>query len=270
LGEQDRMMHEDLQYRGEDEDWWKLDLALPREPARTPAPCVVVVHGGGWQSCTKRSGMELMFLEHFPTIGLAAASVEYRLSGLAPWPAQLIDVRCALRFLRARAADYGLDPERMAGIGHSAGGHLAAMAGLVRDEDWIDGDVPRQHGAGLQAVVGLSGAYNLSAMVPTGDDDLPGWFGELLPGPLAGFRERARAASPIRYIRSDAPPFMVCHGDADDTCPLGQAREFVEALHAAGTEDVTLRVFEGAGHGVAGEEGLMDLVDGFLERTLLE
>lgn len=270
MAEHGVVTYDDVQYRGDEEDCWKLDLAVPNEPARSPVPCVVIVHGGGWQSCTKRSGMESMFLNHFPGVGLAAASVEYRLSGVAPWPAQLIDVRCAIRFLRAHAADHGLDPARFAGIGHSAGGHLVAMAGLVRDTEWVDGSVPRDQPAALRSVVGLSGAYDLTAMLS--DDDGPpfGALAELLPGTLDGLRQRARAASPLTHVRPDAPPFLLCHGDMDETCPPGQAEAFADALRAAGNHDVTLRVFEGAGHGVAGEEGLMELVDDFLIRTLLE
>ncbi|MFO7956599.1 MAG: alpha/beta fold hydrolase [Candidatus Brocadiia bacterium] len=181
-----------------------------------------------------------------------------------------IDVRCAIRFLRAHAADHGLDPARFAGIGHSAGGHLVAMAGLVRDTEWVDGSVPRDQPAALRSVVGLSGAYDLTAMLS--DDDGPpfGALAELLPGTLDGLRQRARAASPLTHVRPDAPPFLLCHGDMDETCPPGQAEAFADALRAAGNHDVTLRVFEGAGHGVAGEEGLMELVDDFLIRTLLE
>ena len=256
----------DVQYRGDDEDYWKLDLALPASSRDEPAPCLVLVHGGGWRGCTKQSDMESKLMRHFAGRGYVAASVEYRLTGVAPHPAQISDVMAAVRWLRTHADEYGIDRESFAAAGHSAGGHLAALLGLLDYDGWREGSMPHADvSCAVQAVVGLSGVYDLTEHIRQGT--LTEILLDLLPGPGSGLLERARAASPATYVRAGAPPFLLMHGTEDPCCRLAQAEDMAERLSDAGAEDVTLRVVQGAGHGLPIDTVKQEM-DVFLERVL--
>ena len=225
-----------------------LDLFVPPGPG--PFPLVIWIHGGGWHSGGKEaSGTHLAtaFLPH----GFALASLDYRLVGDAPFPAQIEDCNAALVWLRAHASEYRLNPNRVGVAGHSSGAHLAALMAVT-------GDGPRFSG-------GTQGNLRVQAAVcwatPADLDVARGQWPEHAfvanPGspsrfffPNATYRaDFARDASPSSYVHPGIPPLLIVHGAKDDLVPLGQTRAFAEALKNAGNE-VVFRVDPSHGHDV--------------------
>ncbi|WP_345435228.1 alpha/beta hydrolase [Microbacterium gilvum] len=213
-----------------------LDLHLP---AADGAPVIVFVHGGGWRVGSRRMFCPTFAVEDgFPRLtaaGFAVASVDYRLSGEAVFPAPLDDVTAALTWVRARGADHGIDPARIVMWGESAGAHLAALAGLT-------------DGPGVRGVVDWYGPSDLLAFpAPRADEERPTREEALIGGIVAERPEAARLASPALRVHAGAPPFHIAHGTADDAVPFAQSEELHAALVAAGVDAELLRV-PGAGH----------------------
>jgi acetyl esterase/lipase len=238
----------------------QLELLLPNG-ASGPVPVVVWIHGGGWKSGDRTQIPTRV--SDLCARGYAVASIDYRLSGDAVWPAQIQDCRGAVRWLRAHAATYGLDPDRFAAWGESAGGHLASMLGTASDVATqtignvtvdLEGSTGGNPGVStrMQAVAVSFGQSDLLQQrfypttpnhdVSTSDDS------RLLGGLLQDNPERAATASPITYVTPDDPPFLVQHGTADKLIPFNQSELLVDALTAAGVP-VTFRQVQGAGHG---------------------
>jgi acetyl esterase/lipase len=233
----------------------ELDLHLPPQ-ADGPAPVVVFLHGGGWRVGSRHTpgpayqGWTPTPFERVAQAGIAVASIDYRLSGEATFPAQLHDAKAAVRWLRARAGEIGLDPERVAAWGESAGGHLAELLGLATDEA-LEGDV---------GITGTSSA--VSAVVAWyAPSDLVGFAADavadpadpttrealLLGAPPVDVPEPAAAASPVTHVSPDAPPFLLLHGAADGFVPTVQSERLYAALVEAGVE-AELDLYEGADH----------------------
>jgi acetyl esterase/lipase len=185
--------------------------------------------------------------------GFAVASVGYRLAPEFTWPAQIQDCQAAVRFLRANAERFGLDGNRIGAWGMSAGGHLAAMLGVLGD----DSPIPKTGGnetvsSRVQAVCDWFGPTQLAAMRgETLPDGRPNPVGRLLGGPVDRLREKAVQASPLTYVSADDPPTFIMHGDADRLVPLTHSQALYEALRWAGVE-CQLEVLPGAGHGTGG------------------
>jgi acetyl esterase/lipase len=222
-----------------------LDLYLPEKAPAAALPVIVWVHGGGWNKGSKENPP----LGWLATEGYAVASINYRLSWLARWPAQIDDVRAAVRWIRVNAAKHGLDPERIAVAGGSAGGHLAALAGT--EPPPAGEKVPSR----VRAVIDLYGPTDLLTMpgntpgAGRTDTDLARSNGaRMLGGPVRERPELARAASALHHVSSDDPPFLILHGDRDPQVPLEQSQRLHEALRAAGVSS-ELVVLPGAGHG---------------------
>ena len=246
----------DLAYRKGNEKW-RLDLAYPEAKSKTRRPGLVIVHGGGWRGGDKGGGQWRSIPLQYAAEGYVCISVNYRLTDEAPFPACVEDVKCAVRWLRANADKYGLDPSRIGAYGNSAGAHLVAMLGLVGPDARLEGDGPYGDGP-YKEQSSLVQAVCCSA-TPT---DFCNWGGPgksfrgestLLAGPSEGLDDRKRQASPISHVGPDAPPFLIIHGNADRTVPFTQGKLFAEALKKAGAKDVTFLEFEGAGHGVFGQ-----------------
>ncbi|WP_337060113.1 alpha/beta hydrolase [Kineococcus sp. G2] len=253
------------------------DLVLP-PGAAGPAPVVVWLHGGGWFTGDRHLAPDLA--RFFAARGLAMASIEYRLSGRALFPAQLHDVRAAVRFLRREAGALGVDGDRIGLWGSSAGGHLAALAGVtghvavLPGEDVGDGE---PHAA-VQAVAEGYGPVDLERVVADAPASAPAAMSganapeaRLLGGPPAERRELARAASPLTHVSAAAPPFHVAHGTADVLVRPDQSVALHEALVAAGVES-TLHLLDGYRHGFLNPAGAVEVPgprvfdDGRLER----
>jgi len=195
---------------------------------------LVFVHGGGWTEGDKAP------LPVVPTqAGFLVVSINYRLYPAYRFPAMIEDVKCAIRWLRAHAAELNLDTRRIALIGHSAGGHLAALAGLADESvGWDNGPHPEQSSQ-VQAVVEMSGPADLRSSYPSWVNDLKASvFGE--KGMVSG--------SPVHYARKNAPPFLIVHGEKDDVMPVEQAVLLHQALTQAGASS-QLIILKNAGHG---------------------
>ncbi len=258
----------DIAYR-EGNEAWRLDLAMPREQDEAQRPGLVIVHGGGWAGNDKRMGQWGKLPLEYAQKGYVAISVNYRLSGEAPFPACVEDVMCAVRWFRAHAEELSIDPKRIGGYGNSAGAHLVAMLGLAGPKAELAGDGPYQEQSSLLNAVCASAVPTdfLNWHVPIEDHRV---LAPLLAGPEGTLMERARKASPITYVHADAPPFLIIHGTADRTVDVSQADRFVDALREAGAKDVTYMRFDNAGHGVFGQhrDETYPAMEQFFARTL--
>lgn len=269
-----------------------LDLYLPEEtrpgsaagegPQGRGLPAVLHLHGGGWRTGERSSmgpvvdGFGFNPIAQLVAAGFAVASADYRLTTAATFPAQLVDAKEAVRWLRAHAADYGIDPDRIYAWGDSAGGHLACLLGLTAgstafsehgagtshdagasqgaDEAMADGPAYRAAGDAVAAVAAWYPPTDLIRMgaqarpdaVATAND--PGSREALLLGAQpAEAPAKAAAASPLTYVHPDAPPFLLIHGTADRFVPVAQSASLAEALEGAGN-DVELLLLQDADH----------------------
>jgi acetyl esterase/lipase len=227
-----------------------LDVARP--PARDASrPAVVLVHGGAWEMGTDRTSM----LE--PALALAedgyvTFNIDYRLTGDPagehPWPAQLDDVQRAVRWVRANAGRYGVDPDRIGAYGHSAGGHLAAMLGVRDTRDNSDPEMA-DYSSRVQAVVALAGQMDLN--IPYADDFARRAVVTLLGGTPDEVPEAYRDASPITWVDAESAPFLIIHGGADPMISVEHARRMTDALHVAEVEVVSIEIPTGSHFSVA-------------------
>jgi acetyl esterase/lipase len=239
-----------------------LDLYLPAEaPAGRGFPAVVHFHGGGWRTGERSSlgpavdGLGLSPIEQLVNAGFIVASADYRLSTAATFPAQLLDAKAAVRWLRAHAAEYNVDPERIFAWGDSAGGHLASLVGLTAGaKEFQAGAAGNGTDDAVAAVAAWYPPTDLNRMggqarpdaVARADD--PGSREALLIGAQpADAPDKAAAASPITYVHAAAPPFLLVHGTADRFVPAAQSATFAAALEGAGAA-VELLLIEDADH----------------------
>jgi acetyl esterase/lipase len=225
----------------------KLDIYVPKSDK--PLPLVIWVHGGGWTGGSKEGGPALKLLDK----GYAVAAINYRFSQHAVFPAQIEDCQSAVRFLRANAKQYNLNPDAFGAWGASAGGHLVALMGTAGDEKSFEkiGKV-KEGSAKVQAVCDWFGPIDFVVMSEKASSDAlkdPGKnpLAKLIGGPVLENKEKALRASPLKYLSKDSAPFLIMHGDKDPLVPVGQSELFHEALKKAGVES-TLLVAKGAGH----------------------
>lgn len=233
----------------------KLDLWVPK--SETPLPLVIWVHGGAWLGGAKSAANPAM---PFLAKGYAVAAINYRLSQHALFPAQIEDCKAAVRFLRANAKAYNLNPDAFGVWGSSAGGHLVALLGTSGDVKELEGTVGDHPtvSSRVQCVVDFYGPTDLTKIAVQSkanskiDHDAPDApEAKLLGGPVQAKKELAAKANPITFVTKDDPPVLILHGDEDPLVPLGQSEIFMEALKKAGVE-CELVVIKGGGHGGAG------------------
>jgi acetyl esterase/lipase len=267
----------DVRYREGASKQWRLDLAMSPVGPGKPLPAIVVIHGGGWVEGDKSSFGSRRHgvpgnIEDFAALGFVAVTINYRLSGEAPFPAALEDCRCAVRWLRAHAREYNIDPKHIGAYGNSAGGHLALLLGLAGEEASKEGDVPYKEESGrVQAVVSDSGPLDLLQQHRLGA--LRRVVGQFLGGPPEGERAAAyKKASPAHQIKADAPPLLLLYGAADAQVPVETADEFVAALGRAGLKDVSyhrLAYVDHCPHSLVRVPVLRPVVEEFFLRTLM-
>ncbi len=222
------------------------DAAFPRRGGRAPLPVVIYVHGGGYSGGDKRMG--LPFTVAFAEGGYFAVTVEYRLSGEAPFPAAVDDCKAAVRFIRRHAEDLAIDPQRIGVWGHSAGGHLSALVAVTGNSDAFAeaGDGPGS--SAVRCAVAVSGPVDF--LMHGGERaPLPEWLGR----EEEAWRRNAEAASPLRYVDAGDPPMLLLHGTEDRLVPIAHAEKLRERLGGSGVA-VELVAIEGAGHRVADPE----------------
>jgi acetyl esterase/lipase len=204
-----------------------------RPQALAPPPVVMYIHGGGWRTGDKSIGDA--YRDAVLERGFAFVSMNYRLVPEATFPAQLHDVNGAIRWIKAHADEYQLDPQRVMLFGTSAGGHLAALAGVTGDalEGSVGGNL--HVSSDVRAVAGIAVASDFLTIVQDGAKENSIAFEGLLNcSPISSCQQIAQEASPIAYVSPDDPPFYLIHGDADTTVPAKQAQRLHEALKAVG------------------------------------
>jgi acetyl esterase/lipase len=226
-----------------------LDLYHPAN-AKGPAPLIIWIHGGGWKNGSKENCLPIRM--GFTERGYAVASINYRLTGEASFPAQIEDCKSAVRWLRVHAKEYGLDADHFGAWGSSAGGHLVALLGTSGDvADFSTGENP-DVSSRVQAVCDYYGPSDFMTM-----GTVPGFEmharadspeSALLGASAAEKPETAKVASPVSYATPDDPPFLIVHGDSDRTVPPDQSRRMDAALRKAGVETELIFLL-GAGHG---------------------
>ncbi len=222
----------------------KMDVYSPGKRSDTPWPAVVFVHGGAWMGGDKATTDGLRDIPELVRRGYLVASVNYRLAPQWKFPAQIEDVKCAVRYLRAHAATYHLDPNTIGMYGASAGGHLAALLGLADDKLWVEPDAEYADQSNrVQAVVDLYGPSDMTQVFPGAS----GLIDERVFGAASKRDRRLAAASPVAYVSPGAPPFLLIHGEQDDLVPLSQGEELYGRLKEAGNR-VQLVVVKNAGH----------------------
>jgi len=230
------------------------EIARPKEPPATPMPAVLWIHGGGWSGGSHKGNRAASLAAK----GYFTASIEYRLSGEAIWPVQIEDCKLGVRWLRANAAKYNVNPNRIGCWGSSAGGHLVACLGTMDD--------PKFEGTGgyagvssrVQAVVDYCGPTDFTE----GSGGVQGAKeGEDSKAPLglfgAPFKEKPalwKDGSPLIYVKAGNPPFLIVHGDKDKTVPVAHGEKLAAALKKAGVP-VQFIVVKGGGHGMTAAPG---------------
>jgi len=256
------MVKNDIVYATVGGEKLQLDLMAPKSDS--PLPCVVLLHGGAWKSGSRKDlsrpswydtgerGKSL--LDVFAARGFIAVSVSYRLVPKDRFPAQIQDVRTAIRFLRLNAKEYNIDPDRIGILGFSSGGHLAALAGTAAKDPDLDGPLYPEQSSRVQCVVDFFGPADLSLYSET-----PGVEKAAIV-PLLGATSKQnpaifKKASPLEHVTKDAPPFLILHGTADIIVPMIHSERLHAKLKEAGVES-ELFVFKGRGHGWDGEDSL--------------
>jgi acetyl esterase/lipase len=241
-----------LEYVPEGHERQRLDLYVPAN-ADTPLPVIVWIHGGAWLGGSKDGGSPAL---PFAGKGYAVACINYRLSQHAVFPAQIDDCKAAIRWLRANAKTYNLDPERIGVWGASAGGHLVALLGTSggsQDREGKGGNTDQS--SRVQAVVDFFGPTDFLQMdahaVPGArmkHDPPTSPESRLIGGAIQENVEKVGRANPIEYVSKDAPPFLIVHGEQDPLVPCHQSELLYEALKRA-RSDVTFYKIAGASHG---------------------
>lgn len=230
----------------------KLDLARPAE-GKGPFPALVFIHSGGWNA-GNRAEYDYP-IQQVAEKGYVAVTVDYRLTRdeiengktKYPFPAQINDVKCAVRWLRASAVKYRIDPDHLGAFGFSAGGHLALMLGLTEPSDGLEGEGGNiGYSSRVQAVVNSAGPTDLISYPPENPDFY--FVMHLLGGTLKELPELYKRASPLTYVKKDSPPILTIHGDRDPEVPLEQAKRLDAKMKEVGASH-TLIIKKGAGHG---------------------
>ncbi len=245
----------DIAYVPSGHERQRLDLYVPAG-ATKPLPLIIWIHGGAWKAGSKERCPALRYLQR----GYAVASINYRLSQHAVFPAQIEDCKAAVRWLRSHAKEHNLDPQRFAAWGSSAGGHLVALLGTSGDVKEFERGENLGVSSRVQAVVDFFGPTDFTLMskfslpnAPFDHDAADSPESQLIGGAVQQNKGKAAKASPLSYVSKDDPPFLIMHGNRDNLVPYQQSELLRDALQKAGVE-VTLQIVEGAGHGFGGPD----------------
>lgn len=258
----------------------KLDLYIPTSGSG-PFPVVIMVHGGGFMMGDKADGAGLTGVDQLLAAGYAVASINYRLSSEAIYPAQIFDAKAAVRFLRANAAQYNLNPEKFGAWGASAGGNLVSLLGTTCGATELEGAElgNAEQSSCVQAVIDWFGPIDFLKMdeqfagtsCPQTHDAANSPESMLVGAEIQTVPELVKTTNPMNYITADDAPFFIENGTADCNIPPIQNKNLADALSAViGAENVTYISLEGAGHGgsqFATDENLA-LVIAFLDKHL--
>ena len=259
--------------KGSDQDL-QLDLARPKTQ-KGKAPALVMIHGGGWVGGDRSDFHSLQF--SLAQSGIVCISVQYRLAPQSKFPAQIEDVKAAVRWLRAHADQYQVDPERIAAFGASAGAHLAVLLALTSDQPKFEGQGgnPEQSSA-VKAAVALAGPYDLTLGYNSSTKQnlqegtaVRGMLISFLGGSPDDVPGQYRDASPITYVRKDQPPLLLCHGEMDTLVLVEQADIMSQKIQSIGASVDYLRIPDGTHNGFGKDQNqhLLHIVE-FLKKQL--
>ena len=248
--------HLDLPFAKYGERVLKLDLYRPRSASRD-LPAMVVIHGGGWMSGDRQKFVH--FAKSVALKGFVAVTIEYRLSGEAPFPAQIHDCKAAVRWLRANAKKYGLNPNKIAAIGSSAGGHLAALLGSSGGVQELEGNGGNaDQSSAIQVALPWAAQTDLTVeRIQLKSEATKGkqLYRKFLGGSYTTHRAQYELASPIKYLDKNDPPFHFICGERDD--PSTRADAFRKKLDELDIPS-KLDVIKGGGHGFHQKQGYFD------------
>lgn len=261
----------DVVYRTVDDIELRMDIYYPKT-GDSPYAVVLYVHGGAWISGTKSGGAGMLDVPVLLAHGYVVVSVDYRLAPRWKFPAQIEDVKCVVRYLRAHANELKIDSDHIGAYGGSAGGHLVALLGTLPD-DLFSGDCPWQEASRVQAVVDMFGPADSSLF------DFEGWqkAAEQVFGVSDSNDPIFAQASPVTWTSFDDPPFLILHGDQDQIVPLSQSQSLYDHLVAAGVT-ADLVVVKDAGHGfrpmgeeiIPSRDEISEMIASFFDRWLKE
>jgi len=263
----DTRVYRDMAYVTNGHERQKLDLYIPY--SENKLPLIIWVHGGAWHAGSKDDYAPIDYL----SLGYAVASINYRLSQHDLFPAQIEDCKAAVRWLRANAEIYNLDPDRFGGWGSSAGGHLVALLGTTSDVTLFDVGEHLNESSSVQAVVDYYGPTDFLQMddhrLPEGmihnTSDSP--ESQLVGGPIQETKEAVVKANPISYITPNDAPFLIVHGDSDPLVPHHQSVILENGLKEKNVEVIFYTV-EGAGHGDFKDPKVPEMTKAFFAKTL--
>jgi acetyl esterase/lipase len=220
------------------------------KPGQQTGPLIVYIHGGAWRGGSKKE----MPLPDLVAFGCAVASVDYRLSTVARFPAQIHDIKAAIRYLRGNAAMLGINTKQIVVSGSSAGGHLAALVGVTNGHRELEGELGehRDQSSDVQGIISFFGGSDLTTILkqstPHGLSVREPALDLLLGAPPDKAPNLARLASPVFHVDKNDPPLLLFHGDQDPQMPINQAHELEGAYEKAGAT-VKFKVLHGVGHG---------------------
>ena len=257
----------DVVYGTVDKTQLRMDIAFPTKQS-DPLPCIVVIHGGAWMQGNK--SMHTDDIKYFAKQGYVSVSVGYRLAPRHRFPAQVEDVKCAIRYLRANCKKYNIDPEQIGAVGFSAGAHLSMMLGTMDKEDGLEGKGgwPDELSK-VQAVVSYFGPTQLDANdIPSNSVPLVSTF---IGGSQKEKPEAYRQASPLTYVSPEDAPMLLFHGTSDPIVPYSQAIKMVTAMtrhNIPGRVELLMNADHGDNWGVEEFERTKDATSAFFEKHL--
>jgi acetyl esterase/lipase len=257
---------QDINYTGGASAATLLDVYYPAEiRAGKPHPLIVLIHGGGWANGSRNEPIFVGLALEWAQRGYVVASIDYRLSREAPFPAAVEDCKTAVRWLKTYADEFKLDPKRVAVWGHSAGAHLATLVAVAPRTAGLEGSLFPNEDSTVQAAVAVAGNFDFF-LTPNAGLERPGMF---LAGTPETREARLKAASPITYVSKETPPFLLIHGTRDGVVNVVQSDTFAAALRAAGVP-VDYQRIEGAKHDAHREQTVLlrPIVNAFFDRWL--
>ena len=268
----------DLNYAGDGKSYHTLDVYSPTS-SNNKSPLILTIYGSAWKSNRSKASkyIKKSLIKPLIDAGFAVASINHRSSTDALFPAQIHDVKAAIRFLRGNAKEYKIDPSFVGVTGSSSGGHLAAMAGTTSHNKMMEGNIGSflDYDSHVNAVVDWFGPTDFLLMDICGSkmvhDAVNSPESKLIGGAIQENKEKARAANPINYISSKTPPFLIIHGMVDLTVPYCQSKVLKMALERANIESELISVRDG-GHGknVFIDKYKVEMVNFFLKNLKLK
>jgi acetyl esterase/lipase len=263
----------DIQYAGNTSRSQRLNLLLPRAPkGDKPLPAIVYIQGSAWMA-SRPAGGHAYLAKYVADGEYIGVGIGHRTTAEAPWPAQIHDVKAAIRWIRANAKKYNIDPDRIGAIGNSSGGHLVSALGTTGGVEALEGDLGDFKGVSsrVQCVVDEFGPSDILEMqnYPSSlnHDAMTSPEGRLVGGRVSDKKDVARAASPVTYAKADAPPFLILHGNKDTVVPYNQSERMYAALKKAGVECYFVTV-DGGGHGGWSNPEIYRLERAFFDKVL--